>query len=47
MARRPVRAAPWTMLMAANSLSHCRNARPSRGSRAAMPAMISFCGVIG
>ncbi len=47
MLRTPADAAPYTMLMAATSLSACKNVPPIFGIRLAMYAAISVCGVIG
>ena len=48
MARRPAAAAPYTMLMAATSLSACRKT-PSGKSRSRQDrySMTSLCGVMG
>ena len=47
MARSPTAAAPYTMLMAAISLSACMKVPPSSGSLRDMNSGISFCGVMG
>ena len=47
MTRLPVEAAPYTMLMAATSLSACTKARPSSGMRFDMCSSNSVCGVMG
>ena len=47
MARVPVPAAPYTILMDATSLSPCTKLPPTSGSRRARYSGISFCGVIG
>ena len=47
IARLPVEAAPYTMLMAAISLSAWRNVPPIFGMRLDMYAAISVCGVMG
>ena len=47
MARVPVPAAPYTMLMDATSLSPCTKLPPTSGSRRARYSGISFWGVMG
>ena len=47
MTRAPVPAAPYTMLIAATSLSACRKQPPISGIRADMYSGISVCGVMG
>ena len=47
IALRPVDAQPYTMLIAAISLSAWRNVPPIFGMRFDMYAAISVCGVIG
>ena len=47
MARVPVPAAPYTILMDATSLSPCTKLPPTSGSRRARYSGISFCGVMG
>src|SRR5690606_37272277 len=47
MTRTPAVAAPYTMLIAATSLSACTNARPSSGMRFAMCSSASVWGVMG
>ena len=45
--RAPVQAAPYTMLIAATSLSACRKTRPSSGMRRERYSSNSVCGVMG
>ena len=47
MTRAPVPAAPYTMLIAATSLSAWRKQPPTSGMRADIYSGISVCGVIG
>ena len=47
MQRTPELAQPYTMLIAAISLSACRKTPPTFGILFAMYAEISVCGVIG
>ena len=47
MTRAPVPAAPYTMLIAASSLSACRKHPPTSGIRADMYSGISVWGVMG
>src|SRR5699024_6833178 len=47
MARAPAAAAPYTMLIAATSLSACRYVPPTLGMRLDMYAASSVCGVMG
>ena len=47
MTRTPAAAAPYTMLMAATSLSACRNVPPTCGKYSAAASTISLAGVIG
>ena len=47
MTRAPAPPAPYTMLIAASSLSACRKHPPTCGKRSDMYSGMSFCGVIG
>jgi hypothetical protein len=47
MAREPADADPYTILIAAISLSACINVRPRAGMCFAIYAVNSFCGVMG
>ena len=47
MTRAPAAAAPYTMLMAAISLSACKNVPPTFSMRLDMYAASSVCGVMG
>ena len=47
MARTPAEAAPYSMLMAATSLSACTNTPPACGRYSAAASAISLAGVIG
>jgi hypothetical protein len=47
MTRAPDAAAPYTMLMAATSLSACRNVPPTCGMYSAAASAISLAGVMG